>query len=116
MSELQLIRSIDEVAPLVAQSHEFPVFVFKHSLTCPISSSAFGRFRTFVEGHAGEGEEVAFTLIEIQNARDVSHHVAETTGVRHESPQALLLRDGDVVWHASHGAIQGEALKSALAG
>ena len=116
MSELRLIHSIDEVAPMVEQSHEHPVFVFKHSLTCPISSSAFGRFRTFVEGQNSEEGEVTFTLIEIQNAREVSNHVAETTGVRHVSPQALLLRDGDVVWHASHGAIQGDALQAALAG
>jgi monothiol bacilliredoxin len=34
--------------------------------------------------------------------------------VRHESPQALLLAGGEVVWHASHGSIRAEALASAL--
>ena len=52
--------------------------------------------------------------IEIQNAREVSNAVAEKTGVRHESPQALLLRDGEVVWNASHGAITVESLAGAL--
>ncbi len=117
MSDLQPIRSIDDYAPLVAQSHDQPVFVFKHSLTCPISSSAFSRFQAFVDDHpSSDATPVIYALIEIQRARDVSNHVAEQTGVRHESPQALLLRNGDVIWHASHGAIRGDALADALAG
>lgn len=117
MSDLQPVRSIDDYAPLVALSHTHPVFVFKHSLTCPISSSAFHRFQAFVDDHpSSDDAPITYALIEIQRARDVSNHVAEQTGVRHESPQALLLRDGAVVWHASHGAIRADALAGALAG
>jgi bacillithiol system protein YtxJ len=36
--------------------------------------------------------------------------------VRHESPQALVLRGGEVVWHDSHYGIQVEALNQAVAG
>ncbi|MEM7357326.1 MAG: monothiol bacilliredoxin BrxC family protein [Acidobacteriota bacterium] len=52
----------------------------------------------------------------MQNARDVSNEIAQRTGVKHESPQALLMRDGTVTWHASHWSIQAEALQEALAG
>jgi bacillithiol system protein YtxJ len=41
--------------------------------------------------------------------------VAVTTGVRHQSPQAILLRDGRAVWNGSHGGITAEALERALA-
>ena len=40
--------------------------------------------------------------------------VAEKTGLRHESPQALLLKDGKVVWHESHGSIRVESLNQAV--
>ena len=46
--------------------------------------------------------------------RPLSLEAAETTGVPHESPQALLVRDGTVTWHASHGGITTESLASAL--
>jgi bacillithiol system protein YtxJ len=41
-------------------------------------------------------------LIVVQRSRDVSTAVAEKTGIRHESPQALVLKNSKVVYHASH--------------
>jgi bacillithiol system protein YtxJ len=34
--------------------------------------------------------------------------------VRHETPQALLIRDGRVVWTASHFRVTGGALETAI--
>jgi bacillithiol system protein YtxJ len=104
--------AIDEIAPLVEASKQQPVLFFKHSLTCPVSDSAFREYLAFL---ADRSDDAAYTLIEIQNARPVSNHVAEATGVRHESPQAILLRDGKPVWHASHWKITRQALAAALA-
>lgn len=107
------LRAVEDIEPLVRRSHEVPVFVFKHSLTCPISSAAFSRFQDFVEAR---GEDAEFALVEVQNARAVSSALAEHTGIRHESPQAILLRDGAVAWHASHGSIREPDLSEALDG
>ena len=52
--------------------------------------------------------------VEIQKARPVSDGVARVFEVRHESPQALLVSEGEVVWHASHGSITEESLAEAL--
>lgn len=107
---------IDSPAALDAAfeaSHQQPVFVFKHSLVCPISSSAWQRFESFARLHAGDAR---YLLLEIQNARPLSGEIAARTGVRHESPQALLLRAGEVVWHASHGGITEASLGQALRG
>ena len=106
---------ITEVAALDGyfdRSHERPVFLFKHSVTCPVSSAALREYERYLEQ---AGEEPVHTLIEVQNARDVSKAIAERSGVRHESPQALLVRDGQVVWHASHWKITRDALADALA-
>jgi bacillithiol system protein YtxJ len=40
----------------------------------------------------------------------VSDAAARRLGVRHETPQALLLRDEKVVWNASHFSITASAL------
>ena len=53
-------------------------------------------------------------LIVVQHARPVSNAVVERFGVRHESPQALLLRDGRVVWHASHWRDHRAGLEDAI--
>ncbi|NIR34599.1 MAG: bacillithiol system redox-active protein YtxJ, partial [Actinobacteria bacterium] len=79
------------------------VMIFKHSLVCPTSSLAFREYERYVAEH-GSDDGVVHALIEIQNARPVSNAVAEKTGVRHESPQALLLRGGEAVWHESHSS------------
>lgn len=91
---------------LFARSHEAPVLVFKHSLTCPVSAAAHAEMTRV-------GREVA--LVVVQRAREVSREVEARTGVRHESPQAILLRDGRAVWSASHWHVTAEAVGEAMA-
>ncbi len=52
-------------------------------------------------------------LVVIQKSRDVSNEIAKRTGVRHESPQTLILRNGEVVWSASHFDITANGVESA---
>jgi bacillithiol system protein YtxJ len=61
----------------------------------------------------GRVTEAIYALIEIQRARPVSNALAERTGVPHESPQAILLRNAQVAWHASHYDINLTALERA---
>ena len=77
------------------------LLLFKHSPTCPVSARAFFEYRAFVEEHP----EVETLWVEVIEQRSASLTIAESTGVTHESPQALWIQDGTVAWHASHGAI-----------
>jgi bacillithiol system protein YtxJ len=90
---------------LIEQSKEKPVVIFKHSLTCPISARAYDEMESF------DGE---VALLEIQRSRDLSHEIEQRLGVVHESPQAMVLRNGSVVWNASHFDVTAEAVKSAV--
>ncbi len=92
----------------LTRSHEQPVILFKHSTTCPISSGAY-REMTRLGQDAGE-----VGLIIVQSARDVSREIEKRTGVRHESPQALVLRNEQVVWSASHWDITADAVAQAV--
>ncbi len=93
------------IEELLARSQDEPVIVFKHSSTCPISSAAYQEMSRVEENIA---------LIVVQRARALSQKIAAQTGVRHESPQAIILRRGQVVWSASHWSITSEAVTAAV--
>jgi bacillithiol system protein YtxJ len=111
MAEIQKIDSIPLLDELIERSSHTPVWILKHSLTCPISAQAWSEFKRFAAESPEDGPVLA--VVEIQNARPVSLALAERTGVRHESPQALLLRDGRVAWHANHYSIDCSSMQRA---
>jgi len=87
------ITSTEKLDELFEQSNEKPVVLFKHSLTCPISAGVYQEI---------SNADADINLIIVQNASGVSKAVAEKTGIRHESPQAIVLKNGKPVYHASH--------------
>jgi len=78
---------------LLTDSRQKPVIVFKHSNACSISARAYREMEKF------EGQ---VNILEVQSAREVSRELANLTGIRHETPQVIVLRDGKAVWNASH--------------
>lgn len=99
------INSIEELEEVFAKSSEKPVALFKHSTTCPISMSVYQEVQNV------DGE---INLVVVQSARNVSNEIAARTGVRHESPQAIVLKDGKAVYHASHYDVTAEDVNSKL--
>ena len=99
------VDSLDTLDRLFEQSYERPVVLLKHSTTCGISSGVY----RIVENVAAD-----VNVIVIQTHRDVSNEIAMRTGVRHESPQAIILRDGRSVYHASHYDIEAEHIEEKL--
>lgn len=99
------VTGADEFATLVKWSEEQPVVIFKHSTTCSISAAAYSEMEQF------SGEVV---LIEVQRARELSREVEKQTGIRHESPQVLVLENGKVVWSASHFKVKARAVAEAV--
>jgi bacillithiol system protein YtxJ len=59
-------------------------------------------------------KSASFREIVVQEARPLSDLVARETGIRHESPQVILFRNGKAVWNASHHGITAENLREAL--
>lgn len=94
-----------ELEELFKLSESEPVVLFKHSTTCPISAAAYQQMEQMTD---------QVSLIVVQRSRDLSGEVEERTGIRHESPQAIILRKGQPVWHASHWKITAEAVERAL--
>lgn len=106
-SNLTHISDIDMFEAAIAESLERPVLLFKHSRTCGISCGALDE----LHAHAAEsGARAAYKVITVQSHRRVSDSAAERFGIRHETPQAILLRDGRPVWNASHFRITANEL------
>ena len=86
---------------------------FKHSTTCSISLRAFGEFQKYLE--SALSQHVDHALIIMQTARLVSDQLAELSGIKHESPQAILVSQGKVVWNESHFGLKSHTLAAAVA-
>ena len=94
------------------ESSTHPVVIFKHSNACPISSRAHDEVSRLV---AGEREHpFGFGMVVVQEARSVSNTIESTLGVRHETPQVIVVRDGRAVWNASHFDVTRDRLAAAL--
>jgi bacillithiol system protein YtxJ len=91
------LNSVEELETLIEASKDKPVVFFKHSVTCPISH---GVYRIVDEVDAD------INLIVVQRARGVSNALAELTGIRHESPQAIVIDKRASVYTASHYDIE----------
>lgn len=88
-----------------------PLFVFKNSTTCPVSREAFSEVKGFVKDYEGDAPVV---YLNVQEARELSNRIADEYGVKHESPQMLLIDDEEVKWHASHWKITEKAIRRAF--
>lgn len=52
--------------------------------------------------------------VRVIEERAVSLAFSQRVGVAHQSPQALLLKDGKVIWHDSHRGVAANALAAAV--
>lgn len=100
-----------EYSQVLAASSDKPVFIFKHSTACPVSARAWKTFNSFAEN---DSRADYYRVLVIED-RPLAQHIAQATGIRHESPQVILFRNGAPVWDESHWSIAEEALSEALA-
>lgn len=92
------ITSVDQWKKVLEQFNEKPVVVFKHSTTCPVSAHAYSEFNAFER-------QIDRYLVKVIEHRAVSNEITEDLGIEHQSPQAFVIKNGEVVWNASHWKI-----------
>ena len=106
------IESTEAFEELLRVSAEGPVVLLKHSTRCPVSTYARREFDEFVRG--SDAAAVVCAMVLVVECREVSLVIAERLGVRHQSPQAIVIRDGEAVWNDSHERVTAAALSTAL--
>ena len=96
MEELTSEEAFDA---FVAASRERPVFLFKHSSACIVSSMAWKQVESYLQK---TGDPAPVYLVKVIESRHISDMAAERLELKHASPQLMLVKDGKVVWHTSH--------------
>lgn len=92
-----------------SRSEEQPVLVFKHSNACPVSGNADTEMRQLAQ----DASLPVYKLV-VQQSRAVSDEIADALGVRHETPQVILLDQAAPVFHTSHFDVTAETVREAL--
>jgi bacillithiol system protein YtxJ len=108
--ELTTLSTDQELEELIASSRQEPVLIFKHSIHCPVSAEAHDEVRQLLESARG----FKAGMVVVQSSRGLSNRIEADLGVRHETPQAIVVRDGKVTWSASHYDVTSDVLAEAL--
>ncbi len=95
------LHQLNQLAHLDIESASAPILILKHSTRCRISAMALDRIERRWTGE----EKIKPYYLDLLAHRDVSAAVEQRYGVEHESPQVLVIRNGQCVYTASHNAI-----------
>lgn len=98
-----ILDHLGQLDTLYKESFDQPVLLFKHSTRCSISDIAH---RRIMAPAAFTSTSIQFYYLDLIRYREISNEIALRFKVHHESPQVLILRDGECVFECSHLDIQ----------
>ena len=110
------LESEDAVEEVFAASGGRIQLILKHSQSCAVS---FFAKQNLDSVPLEQWPEMDRSMVEVVRFRPISQYIAQKTSVRHESPQVLVIANGEVIFHASHSEVNKvniqQAYKKALA-
>lgn len=105
------ISDPEEAQTLLEKSKKRPQLIYKHSNHCSVSFIA----KEGLDSNTEKLNQFAdLYIIDVIRQRDISNAIETMLKIRHESPQALLLKDGKVVWKGSHWDVKSQDILSTL--
>ena len=105
------ISSNEDLDELLERSKQRPQLIYKHSTICSFSRMAQGELISA----ADEIEKKAdINYVGVIETRPLSNKVSQVLGIRHESPQIILVKNGEAIWDASHGGVKGSTILQQL--
>jgi len=94
------LTDLSQLEVIKEESKQQPILILKHSTTCSISSTALNRLeRNWKQESVGELKPYYLDLLKY---RPISGAIASTFGVEHQSPQVLIIQNGECIYNASH--------------
>lgn len=104
------LTDLDQLNTIIELSNEKPIAIFKHSTRCSISRFALKQF----ENEFALENRVDAYFLDLIEYRDVSNEIASRFQVVHQSPQLLLIKNGQSVYDASHSDIDAKGFAERL--
>ena len=103
------ITTIEEYKNLTKNENQEVFVIYKHSSTCSLSASIAKEVQSYLTKNPDLDHK--FYRVLVIESRELSNHIAKTTGIRHESPQILVIKNGVCVWTDSHTRLKQENLQ-----
>jgi bacillithiol system protein YtxJ len=101
------LESIAQLSDLEKESENIPVLILKHSTRCSISDMAKNRLELYWDPEI----PLKAYYLDLLSHRDISNEIASRYHVPHQSPQIILLKNGQCIFDASHNEIDYNTLK-----
>jgi bacillithiol system protein YtxJ len=98
--EWKVLNENSQLEEIIRDSETRPQIIFKHSTRCSISAVAKGRL-----DRGTPPSDSDFYYLDLIRYRDISNKIADTFRIHHESPQVLVIRNGQCVYDESHMGI-----------
>lgn len=100
MADIQQLKSVEQWDQALKATSEKPLLIFKHSTSCSVSAGAHEELMNYIKDT--NTAPVDFAIVHVIEERPISNTIAEQLGIKHASPQAILVKDGQPVWDTSH--------------
>lgn len=102
------LTDLGELNSIINESNDKTVVIFKHSTRCGISRMVLKQF----ENDFNSPDSITPYLLDLLSHRDISNAIASRFDVVHQSPQIIVIKEGVVVYNASHESIDATALNN----
>ncbi len=101
----------EQIDMIIKDSFFVPQLIFKHSTRCNISSMALSRLE---RQWNFEASSVVPFFLDLLTYRKISNALSDKFDIPHESPQLLLIRNGECVYDTSHNNISVENFREQI--
>jgi len=101
------IESEEDLKNALENSFSQRIAIFKHSTSCFISKTVLRNFEKEIENL---DQKVELYFLDLLKYRSISNKIAEDLGVRHESPQLIVIENGKAINNASHQHISADQI------
>ncbi|WP_136465627.1 bacillithiol system redox-active protein YtxJ [Flagellimonas onchidii] len=95
------LTSLEQLDDIAENSKTNTQLIFKHSTTCGISRMVLNMFTSNYKVE----KDADIYFLDLHAHREVSNAVASKFQVLHQSPQLLIIKNGEATYHTSHGSI-----------
>ena len=101
------LTDLGQLNEIIAESADKPVIIFKHSTRCSVSRMVLKQFEIEFDLH----EKITPYFLDLLEHRDISNEIASRFVVFHQSPQLIVIKDGNAIFNDSHGSIDAGKLE-----
>jgi bacillithiol system protein YtxJ len=99
------LTDLSQIDEIVKKSFNKTQLVFKHSTRCSISRTALSKFERNFDN---DNKSMDLFYLDLLENRLISNKIAEQFNIEHQSPQVLVIKNGNCVFTATHNVIDAD--------